>query len=191
MWVTEYGTGVSKIAKITTTGTITEYTLPNEAHPGGITKGPDGNLWFAEEGTSKIGKITTAGAITEYGLPSGSVPREIAVGPEGNLWFTEYGTSKLGEIPSSWKSPYADSSKFGYEQNTNGAITYPQAGPITGSTAAQFDGTSGYLTSANTAAGNTNRPDREVTLKAWINPSVVNNANYKEIISKTYVANST
>jgi virginiamycin B lyase len=50
--------GTSKIGKITTGGTITEYTLPSGSEPLGITAGPDGNLWFTDDGTSRIGKIT-------------------------------------------------------------------------------------------------------------------------------------
>jgi streptogramin lyase len=60
-----------------------------------ITAGPDGNLWFTENG--KIGKITTGGTITEYG-GSLSHPHGITAGPDGNLWFTEFGNGKIGRI---------------------------------------------------------------------------------------------
>ncbi len=99
LWVANFGT--SKIAKITTTGTITEYALPTGSEPYGITAGPDGNLWFTDYGTNKVGKITTTGTITEYGLPSGSTPTSITTGSEGNLWLTEYGTSKIAKITTS------------------------------------------------------------------------------------------
>ena len=86
LWFTERS-GVdtaTKIAKITTTGAITEYAAPN----GGaacMTAGPDGALWFGE--INKIGRITTSGLITEYAV-SGS-PESITSGPDGGLWFTE------------------------------------------------------------------------------------------------------
>jgi virginiamycin B lyase len=69
--------------------------------PYGITAGPDGNLWFTDEGnlsagSGKIGRITTSGAITEFG--SLSNPTQITPGPDGNLWFTETGNGKIGRI---------------------------------------------------------------------------------------------
>jgi streptogramin lyase len=90
------------LGKITTSGTVTEYTLPHsESYPEGITAGPDGNLWFTESVGNRIGKITTSGTITEYSLPAGSQPRGIAAGSDGNLWFTDYGSSKIGRITTS------------------------------------------------------------------------------------------
>ena len=52
----------SKIGRITPNGQITEFPLPtptkyNEPH--GITAGPDGNLWFTEEGNGQIGYTTS------------------------------------------------------------------------------------------------------------------------------------
>src|SRR5438034_10579201 len=79
---------------------IAEYPLPS-AHslPIGIAAGPDGNLWFTDDGLNKIGRITTAGAITEYLVPTAcSGPTGIAAGPDGNLWFTEADGKKIGRI---------------------------------------------------------------------------------------------
>ncbi len=69
---------------------------------GGITVGPEGDLWFPEEtgATAKIGRINpkNTGEFTEFPLPPGNELNDailgapidnIAVGPEGNLWFTE------------------------------------------------------------------------------------------------------
>ncbi len=80
--------------------TINEYAVPTaSSYLAGITAGPDGNLWFTEEGptANKIGKITTAGVVTEYTIPTaGSQPLTIVAGPDGNLWFTEYAAGKIG-----------------------------------------------------------------------------------------------
>src|ERR1700733_9521956 len=47
-------------------GVFTEFPVPtSESGPGGITAGPDGNLWFTEFQASKVARITTAGVITE------------------------------------------------------------------------------------------------------------------------------
>ena len=46
---------------------ITEFPITTAgSDPGGITAGPDGNLWFTEFGVGKIGRITTAGTVTEF-----------------------------------------------------------------------------------------------------------------------------
>ncbi|HEV8674008.1 MAG TPA: hypothetical protein VGX21_08180, partial [Methylomirabilota bacterium] len=36
----------------------------------GITRGPDGNVWFADGGGNKIGRITPGGTITEFQTPT-------------------------------------------------------------------------------------------------------------------------
>ena len=84
-----------------TSGTITEYALPEKSEPYRIAAGPDGNLWYTDPGTNKIGKITTSGVITEYILPEKSEPAGITEGSNGNLWYTDYGTDEIGQITTS------------------------------------------------------------------------------------------
>lgn len=64
IWFTEYEFEDSfyivrsKIARITTTGTITEYShVPNTAAPTGIVQGPDGNMWFVEMQINRLGRV--------------------------------------------------------------------------------------------------------------------------------------
>ena len=79
--------------------TITEFTVPTaNSQPGGITAGPDGNIWFTELGASKIGRITPAGTITEFPIAASSNPEFIAVGSDGNMWFPEITANKIGRI---------------------------------------------------------------------------------------------
>jgi streptogramin lyase len=54
LWFTEG----DKIARITPTGTITEFPLAPGSGSTGICAGPDGNVWFTEQGRAKIGRIT-------------------------------------------------------------------------------------------------------------------------------------
>src|SRR4029079_17485156 len=69
LWFTE--NDANKVAKSTTTGVITEYTIPTPgSQPHGIALGSDGNLWFTERDGNKIGRITTAGVITEFTVPT-------------------------------------------------------------------------------------------------------------------------
>ncbi len=76
---------------------ITDFPVTTaESEPGGITAGPDGNLWFTEFGVGKIGRITTAGVVTEF--PAAGNPQFVVVGSDGNLWFTEQSISKIGRM---------------------------------------------------------------------------------------------
>ena len=95
-------------------GTITEFSAPND--PTQITAGPDGTLWFGENG--HIGRITPAGKLTEFPLPPGENALGITEGPDGNLWFTDCvfdgsgdcTTSTIGRItPGGQISEFPDS----------------------------------------------------------------------------------
>jgi virginiamycin B lyase len=72
---------------LTTSDAATAFAVPGGVG-GGITAGPDGNLWFT--GSSFIGRITTKGVVTEFALPTkDSFPAAITAGPDGNLYFAE------------------------------------------------------------------------------------------------------
>jgi streptogramin lyase/plastocyanin len=94
MWFTgQCGVAGGTIGKITPTGSITEYSLPDHGmgtsdYPYDIVAGPDGNLWFGEA-YGYVGKITTSGVITEYVGPDRVNVGAIAVGPDGNLYAPE------------------------------------------------------------------------------------------------------
>ena len=62
MWFTEFAG--NQIGRVTTAGVITEYPLPTaHSEPGGITTGPDGELWFAQNRVFAVGEavLVTAG----------------------------------------------------------------------------------------------------------------------------------
>ncbi|MBV8148966.1 MAG: hypothetical protein JO092_07730 [Candidatus Eremiobacteraeota bacterium] len=84
-------------------GIITEFTSPTaESMPAGITKGPDGNLWFTENAVGKVARITVSGQITEFPIPAPSAsPAGIVTGPDGNLWFAETQNSAIGKMTTS------------------------------------------------------------------------------------------
>src|SRR5260370_760921 len=64
---------------------FTEFPIPTgSSFPQGITAGPDGALWFTENGSNKIGRITTAGGIFEITIPTAnSQSSGITAGPDG------------------------------------------------------------------------------------------------------------
>lgn len=159
MWFTESGarreglgpgeTGAGKIGKITPTGTITEYPLSIPyTILGGITNGPDGNLWFTETfyppfGGSPpalggaIGRITPTGTVTEFPLPKGGAsPRGITAGPDGHLWFTitGYGTTAIGRITTDGEitqfPAYPQDSPYGIAAGPDGNLWFAMYGKI-------------------------------------------------------------
>ena len=87
-------------------GTITYFTngiTPASvgSDPEGITKGPDGSMWFTEsepDGVGGIGRVTPSGVVTSFTLGLDNSPSFITTGPDGNLWFTEYHHDKPGSI---------------------------------------------------------------------------------------------
>ncbi len=66
--------------------------------PRGIAAGPDGALWFTNQGTNSIGRISTTDVVTNYTDPSINWPLGIAGALDGALWFTNQGTDSIGRI---------------------------------------------------------------------------------------------
>lgn len=83
--------------------TFNEFAVPSGgASFGGITLGPDKNLWFTESARSAIGEINpTTHSISEFPLGQPGTPVAITSGPDGNLWFTVsngFPRAAIGEI---------------------------------------------------------------------------------------------
>jgi streptogramin lyase len=81
--------------------TVSNYTSTGIDVPAGITSGPDGALWFVNNGNDSIGRITTGGVVTNYTDPSIDSPAGMTVGPDGALWFTNSGSKSIGRITTS------------------------------------------------------------------------------------------
>jgi streptogramin lyase len=88
------------IGRIDTHGVVTEFPVPPFfGFFGGITTGPEGNLWFTQSNESRVGRMTTSGAVTLFSLPlPNSAPGDIVLGPDGNLWFTEDLGNRIGRL---------------------------------------------------------------------------------------------
>lgn len=99
-FVTFTASGAGAIDRITPSGQITQFADPNTAENNIalITLGPDGNIWFTDNGTTsqggELGRLTPAGQITMFTIPAFDgdrvLPQALAAGPDGNLWFTAY-----------------------------------------------------------------------------------------------------
>ena len=94
------------IAKITPTGTITEFAYPsglNDNAAAGVVTGPDHKVWFTEYFTLKIANIDpSTGTITEFDVsgPGCSGPQGLAAGTDGDLYFN-CSSSSIAKITTS------------------------------------------------------------------------------------------
>jgi virginiamycin B lyase len=76
----------TRIGRITTSGVVTQHSIPTASTLYGITSGPDGALWFAEVSANQIGPITTAGVVSEYPVPTAnSNPFGMTAGLDGSV----------------------------------------------------------------------------------------------------------
>ncbi len=66
--------------------------------PAGITAGPDGTVWFINQGNNSIGRLSATGKITIYAGRNISNPKALAAGPGGAMWFTNPGNHTIGRI---------------------------------------------------------------------------------------------
>jgi streptogramin lyase len=108
LWFTEYSTspapGTSKIAKVTTTGSFTEYSTlfapPPLDEPLGLVDRGDGNIWYVANGSSRVGfQGISSGVAGETSVPTAnSGPFGIATAPDNNLYYTEANVDKIGRI---------------------------------------------------------------------------------------------
>ena len=81
------------------TGTPTLAEYPSGKTPGGVTAGPDGNIWFVETAANAVARVMPSGQVIEFsaGLSANAGLTDITAGPDGNLWFTEF-AGRIGRI---------------------------------------------------------------------------------------------
>jgi streptogramin lyase len=89
-WVAISG-ATAKLNKITSTGTVTNYTGGGLSNPQGVAVDGAGNVWVANTGNNSVSEFTSAGtAVTgsTIGYTGGtlSVPTTLDVDESGNLW---------------------------------------------------------------------------------------------------------
>ena len=114
-------------------GDVTEYSLATPgSSPLGIAPGPDGALWFTEQGANRIGRITVGGAISEFELPTVDAgPTSIVTGPDGALWFTEQSANAIGRIDvlgnvTEYPIPTPSSMPTGIAAGPDGALWFTE-----------------------------------------------------------------
>lgn len=86
VWFTVETAG-KEVAKITPTGQITEYALPEAAGATGIAVGPEGKLWLtAVEKAISFSPIDPEGTEKAFKVESIAANGQIAQGPAGEMW---------------------------------------------------------------------------------------------------------
>ena len=128
----------SEVAKITTSGVITEYPFSGGGDLAGVASGKDG-LWFAEmNGSPAIVEATLSGTFKELAIPLDGIPQAfplaVAVAPDGNVWFTMDSFGQfVGEVTPSgsfteWM--FSDTPGTGFFNSDPGGITVARDGTV-------------------------------------------------------------
>ncbi len=86
------------LARMTPSGTFTNFPLTDAGLLRDIAPGPDGNVWYVRQAPDKIGRVTPAGVATEFPNTTGSFFEGVAAGPDGAMWFTEYYVNVVGRM---------------------------------------------------------------------------------------------
>ena len=78
--------------------TFAKYSIPT-ARSGAnrIVTGPDGALWFTEQGAAKLGRVTTTGSFKEIQMVSGTAPSHVA-SAYGQLWVTDANLFQINAV---------------------------------------------------------------------------------------------
>jgi virginiamycin B lyase len=132
LWFTE--TNTNKIGRVTTSGSFTEFSLPDTGNPGctgptALTAGPDGALWYASCG--KIGRLDTLGSTTEYTVPDTGTIQFMVTGPDGAIWYTDSNDSLVGRITTSgsvttYTIPTSNAWPLGITSGPDGALWFTE-----------------------------------------------------------------
>jgi len=128
-----------EIGRMTTSGNVTIYPVAgNLSSFLSIASGPDGSLWFSEEGNdpggNAIGRMTTTGVYSRYPTPTANAfPYGITAGPDGAVWFTETNAANIGRIDSAgsiieYPIPSGEHAGSGIATGPDGAIWYSSGG---------------------------------------------------------------
>ena len=82
----------SEVGRVAPDGSILTFPVPGAccSEGGGLTVGPDGNLWSTLPDEGVVARTTPAGTVTPFAV--GGHPAAITSGPDGNLWITDRGS---------------------------------------------------------------------------------------------------
>jgi streptogramin lyase len=107
LWFVDYDEEGQAIGRVSPSGQITEFSagLQPDTYIRDMAVGPEGDVWFADDGAGEVGRISPDGQIAEFtddSLRPNWGLRWIAAGPEGDMWFTYAGgQAGIGKVTAS------------------------------------------------------------------------------------------
>ena len=152
----------SGIARLTHSGAIDEFALPDVGGPQDLVAGHDGNLWAL--GFDHVARVTTEGVATSFAMPtpSSSSGDHMALGPDGAVWFTNRGMNLLGRVtPAGAITEFAigaGGALFGIAAGDDGTVWFTRQGGNPG------ENSIGHLTRRGVASTVVQLPDSTTTL---------------------------
>jgi virginiamycin B lyase len=108
IWIAEPG---QKGFAMVMPGGGSEFGIPfPRAEPNDVVPGPEGNVWFTEEGGPWLGRVTSAAQtrsrFERLGVPARRGTQRLAFGPAGDFWYTS--GSLIGSMsPDYWTADLA------------------------------------------------------------------------------------
>jgi streptogramin lyase len=128
-----------ELRRMSTDGAIEVVPVPQNQRsvsaPSSIITGPDGNLWYADNGYSEIARVTFD-PLARTVFPFAG-PTKLAAGPDGNIWVTAYGRSLIARLTpagvfTEFELPTPRSNPFGIVAGPDGNLwfTEPDSGGI-------------------------------------------------------------
>ena len=108
LWFPEFSNSGEFIGRMSPSGAVKDFPVPDGTRAENIAPGGDGNVWFTAH-DRLIGRITPAGAVRLFRLRTQHAYVEaLTDGPDGNVWFTERHPAQIGRI-----TPAGDVTEFG------------------------------------------------------------------------------
>jgi streptogramin lyase len=159
LWFLE-NTPFGAVAKITTSGTVTEYPAQFQNFQDGIVAAPDGAIWFAQCYPNGVDRITTSGVLSNVTLTTpNACGNALTVGSDDKLWVAEGFSGAIGRLsaiggtgktikpthgeafkgavgsfkdgaPSAIKSDFTASVNWGDNGKSAGTVSGPMGGPF-------------------------------------------------------------
>ncbi len=131
------------VGRITTTGQVTTYPVPDGATPIAIAFGPNNTLWYIAEqggfGPTELGSLNLSQATA--GTSNGFTPtysglstqlKGLALGPDGNIWVSDAGNNTIDMVTAQgavtpYPIPTSGANPDGITAGPKGALWFSEA----------------------------------------------------------------
>ena len=121
----------SKLGRLTpSSGTMTEYPLPDDSGPHGLVEDAAANVWFTGISQNYVGMLDPeTGAVTQHPVTEGRGPHTPTIDQRGNVWFTMQSGHVGRIVPATgemkiMKTPTDNTYPYGIAVNSEGVPWY-------------------------------------------------------------------